>query len=178
MSALDHRRPGLVGVPQRRSGGGVAHRRSGPRASHRPRHRLPLQAGRPDRARHRRRGLARGHVGAIGITLDDDGGARLADGTLAGSAITLDGAVGNVVQRCGVPLERAVAAASTNPSALLGLHDRGALALGRRGTWPPSTPCPCAAARPGWRVSRCTDSPSAKAVALSGAVALDGPTAR
>jgi len=72
-----------------------------------------------------------GHVGAIGITLDESV-ARLADGTLAGSAVTLDAAIANVVHRCRVPLERAVAAASTNPAGLLDLHDRGALLPGRR----------------------------------------------
>lgn len=72
-----------------------------------------------------------GHVGGIDIAFDGDA-PRLADGTLAGSAVTLDRAVANVVHHCGVPLERAVAAASTTPAALLGLGDRGALAPGRR----------------------------------------------
>jgi N-acetylglucosamine-6-phosphate deacetylase len=40
--------------------------------------------------------------------------------------------VANVVAHCGVPLERAVAAASANPAALLGLEDRGAIEAGRR----------------------------------------------
>ena len=43
----------------------------------------------------------------------------------------MDAAVGLVVQRVGVPLERAVRAAATTPAQLLGLHDRGALAAGR-----------------------------------------------
>jgi N-acetylglucosamine-6-phosphate deacetylase len=73
----------------------------------------------------------RGRVG--GIDLVHDGTApRLPDGTLAGSTLTLDRAVGNVVARCGVPLLRALAAASTNPAALLGLDDRGAIEPGRR----------------------------------------------
>jgi N-acetylglucosamine-6-phosphate deacetylase len=56
---------------------------------------------------------------------------RLADGTLAGSSLTMDAAVALVVQKVGVSLERAVRAASTTPAALLGLADRGALATGR-----------------------------------------------
>ena len=54
------------------------------------------------------------------------------DGTLAGSALTMDSAVANVVNRCGVSLEHAIRAASTTPAALLGLVDRGAIEVGRR----------------------------------------------
>jgi N-acetylglucosamine-6-phosphate deacetylase len=60
------------------------------------------------------------------------GAPRLEDGTLAGSALTMDQAVRNVVERCGVSLADAVAAASTVPAHLLGLDDRGAIAVGRR----------------------------------------------
>jgi N-acetylglucosamine-6-phosphate deacetylase len=60
-----------------------------------------------------------------------DGAARLPDGRLAGATVLLDEAVENVV-RVGVPLERAVAAASTVPAALLGLADRGRLIVGAR----------------------------------------------
>jgi len=71
-----------------------------------------------------------GRVGSIGLAVRD-GAPRLPDGTLAGSALTMDAAVALVVQRVGVSLERAVRAASTTPAALLGLNDRGALAAGR-----------------------------------------------
>jgi N-acetylglucosamine-6-phosphate deacetylase len=57
---------------------------------------------------------------------------RLADGTLAGSALTMDAAVRNVVDHAGVAIEKAVAAASTTPARLLGLADRGAIEAGRR----------------------------------------------
>ncbi len=60
------------------------------------------------------------------------GAPRLADGTLAGSALTMDQAIRNVVERCDVSLADAVAAASTVPAHLLGLDDRGAIAVGRR----------------------------------------------
>jgi N-acetylglucosamine-6-phosphate deacetylase len=57
---------------------------------------------------------------------------RLADGTLAGSALTMERAVSNVVRHGGVTLADAVEAASATPARLLGLDDRGALAPGRR----------------------------------------------
>ena len=60
------------------------------------------------------------------------GAPRLADGTLAGSALTMDRAVRNVVEHCDVSLADAVAAASTVPARLLGLDDRGEIAVGRR----------------------------------------------
>jgi N-acetylglucosamine-6-phosphate deacetylase len=71
-----------------------------------------------------------GTVGAVRLT-HRDGAPRLPDGTLAGSALTLDTAVRNLVG-AGVPLEAAVAAASTNPARLLGHDERGALAPGLR----------------------------------------------
>lgn len=73
----------------------------------------------------------RGHVGVTDIHLDGTA-ARLADGTLAGSALGLDQAVANVVHHCGVSIEAAVAAASTTPAQLLGLADRGRIAVGAR----------------------------------------------
>jgi N-acetylglucosamine-6-phosphate deacetylase len=60
-----------------------------------------------------------------------DGAPRLADGTLAGSALTMDAAVRTCVA-AGVPLEQALRAASTVPARLLGLADRGTIAPGRR----------------------------------------------
>jgi len=61
-----------------------------------------------------------------------DGAPRLSDGTLAGSALTMDQAVRNVVEQCGVDLADAVAAASSTPAELLGLPDRGRLEPGAR----------------------------------------------
>ncbi|AEV88877.1 N-acetylglucosamine-6-phosphate deacetylase [Actinoplanes sp. SE50] len=58
--------------------------------------------------------------------------ARLArDGAIAGSTLTMDVAVRNAVA-AGLPLETAVAMSSTTPARLLGLADRGALAVGLR----------------------------------------------
>lgn len=68
---------------------------------------------------------------ALGVDLVD-GAPRLPDGTLAGSALTMDQAVRNVVDAVGVPLADAVRMASTNPARVLGLDERGVLEPGRR----------------------------------------------
>ena len=60
-----------------------------------------------------------------------DGAPRLPDGTLAGSALTMDAAVRTCLA-AGIPLEHALRAASTTPARLLGLHDRGTIAPGSR----------------------------------------------
>ncbi|MCW5609741.1 MAG: N-acetylglucosamine-6-phosphate deacetylase [Rubrivivax sp.] len=57
------------------------------------------------------------------------GGVRLADGTLAGSTLTLDQALRNLVA-LGVPLAEAAARCSTVTADYLGLADRGRLAPG------------------------------------------------
>lgn len=58
------------------------------------------------------------------------GGVRLADGTLAGSALTMDQALRNLVQALGLPLPDAVRRVSTTAADYLGLADRGRLAEG------------------------------------------------
>ena len=57
---------------------------------------------------------------------------RLADGTLAGSTLTLDRAVRVMVELGGARLEDALAMASTTPAAAMGLADCGRLAPGLR----------------------------------------------
>lgn len=52
------------------------------------------------------------------------GQARLADGTLAGSTLTFDQAVRNLVTLCGVPLRDAVYMGATTPARAIGLDDR------------------------------------------------------
>lgn len=59
------------------------------------------------------------------------GAARLHDGTLAGSVLTMDRAVATMVA-AGAPPRQAVAMASRVPAAIAGLSDVGALAPGRR----------------------------------------------
>ena len=58
-----------------------------------------------------------------------DGAVRLPDGTLAGSVLTMDEAVRNLVA-CGASLASAVHAASTAPARFLGRDDLGELRLG------------------------------------------------
>ena len=58
-----------------------------------------------------------------------DGACRLEDGTLAGSSLTMDGAVRNMIE-LGFSLPQAIAAATTAPAALAGRHELGVLAPG------------------------------------------------
>lgn len=58
------------------------------------------------------------------------GGVRLADGTLAGSALTMDQALRNLVQLLGLALPDAARRVSTVAADYLGLADRGRLAAG------------------------------------------------
>ena len=79
-------------------------------------------------------GMGDGRVTISGLEIEvRDGRCTLADGsgTLAGSVIALDTALGNLV-RAGASLPVAVAAASRNPLAMLGVTDRGRLAEGQR----------------------------------------------
>lgn len=61
-----------------------------------------------------------------------DGAPRLPDGTIAGSVLTMDAAVRNVVDHAGVCLADAVRAASATPAAVLGERTRGHIAPGAR----------------------------------------------
>ncbi|MDB5957322.1 N-acetylglucosamine-6-phosphate deacetylase [Ramlibacter sp.] len=58
------------------------------------------------------------------------GGVRLADGTLAGSTLTMDRALRNLVDAIGVPLLDAARRVATNAADFLGLADRGRLTVG------------------------------------------------
>lgn len=61
----------------------------------------------------------------------EDGAARLADGTLAGSVLTMDAAVRNMVELAGLPIEAVLPFATSTPARILGVSDRkGALAIG------------------------------------------------
>lgn len=60
-----------------------------------------------------------------------NGEARLADGTLAGSTLTMERAVQNMVRLCGVPLAEAVTSASETPAKVIGYgHRKGRLQTG------------------------------------------------
>lgn len=74
--------------------------------------------------------LEPGHYGFAGRAVHArDGAVRLPDGTLAGSLLTMDQAVRNLVSS-GAPLEDAAHAASAAPAQLLGRDDLGALREG------------------------------------------------
>ena len=77
-------------------------------------------------------GMGDGHVTIGGMEIEiRNGRCTLPDGTLAGSVIALDTAVRNVVAN-GSSLAAAVGAASRNPLAMLGVTDRGRIAVGQR----------------------------------------------
>jgi N-acetylglucosamine-6-phosphate deacetylase len=76
-------------------------------------------------------GDGRGRIGGLEVEVRGDRATLLGTDTLAGSVIALDTSVRNLV-RSGVPLPDASAAASRNPLALLGITDRGRIAVGQR----------------------------------------------
>ena len=76
-------------------------------------------------------GDGRGTIGRLAVDVVGSRVTLAGTATLAGSVIALDTAVRNLVA-AGVPLPAAVAAASRNPLALLGVTDRGRLAVGQR----------------------------------------------
>jgi N-acetylglucosamine-6-phosphate deacetylase len=72
-----------------------------------------------------------GRIGSLAIEVVDRRAVLAGTATLAGSVIALDDAVRNLVA-AGIPLPAAVAAASTNPLALLGVTACGRIAAGQR----------------------------------------------
>ena len=76
-------------------------------------------------------GVTRGKLGVLEVRVDGDMVTLVEGGNLAGSVTALDLELRNVVDH-GVPLAEAVRAAASNPAELLGLHDRGRLAVGLR----------------------------------------------
>lgn len=77
-------------------------------------------------------GLPDGPHDQLGATVVVDGGRlRFPDGTIAGSALTLDAAVRNFARHTGLPVWRAVNLASLNPARSIGADGRkGALEVG------------------------------------------------
>ena len=73
----------------------------------------------------------RGRLGELDVEVAGGRVTLAGTSTLAGSVLSLDVAVANLV-KAGVPLPDAVAAATRNPLALLGVSDRGRLAVGQR----------------------------------------------
>jgi N-acetylglucosamine-6-phosphate deacetylase len=77
-------------------------------------------------------GAPPGRYALAGVEVISDGQtARLADGTLAGSTLTLDRAVRMMAGVAGARLEDALAMASSVPAAVIGLGDVGRIAVGQ-----------------------------------------------
>jgi N-acetylglucosamine-6-phosphate deacetylase len=76
-------------------------------------------------------GDGRGHIGGLEVEVVGERVTLAGTTTLAGSVLSLDIAVGKLVA-AGTSLPAAVAAASRNPLALLGVTDRGRIAVGQR----------------------------------------------
>ncbi|MEO6350280.1 MAG: N-acetylglucosamine-6-phosphate deacetylase [Candidatus Limnocylindrales bacterium] len=73
----------------------------------------------------------RGKIGGLDVEVTGERVTLAGTTTLAGSVLSLDTAVRNLVAT-GVPLPQAVAAASRNPLELLGVTDRGRIAVGQQ----------------------------------------------
>lgn len=76
-------------------------------------------------------GNGRARIGGLEVEVIGERATLVGTSTLAGSVIALDDAVRNLAA-AGIPLPAAVAAASRNPLAMLGLFDRGRIAVGQR----------------------------------------------
>ncbi len=76
-------------------------------------------------------GQGRFSLGGLEVEIKGDECRLVSDGRLAGSVIAIDTSVRNLAL-AGLPLPRAVAAASQDPLALLGVTDRGRLSPGQR----------------------------------------------
>ena len=61
-----------------------------------------------------------------------DGAARLEDGTLAGSIISMLDGIRAMVEKAGVSIGDAAVKAATNPASLVGANDRGRIEIGAR----------------------------------------------
>lgn len=81
----------------------------------------------------RAKGLADGVSELGGQTVYVKGGeARLADGTLAGSVLTMNRAIQNLTRKVGVPFTNAVDCATITPATTLGIADKtGSITLGK-----------------------------------------------
>ena len=136
MSGVDHRSPGVAVAALTRddvyveliADGQHVHRSLWPIVSRtKPTDRLLLVS---DALALAGMGDGRMTIGGLEIEVRGQGSTLVDSGTLAGSVIALDSAVRNLV-RNGATLPAAVAAASRNPLAMLGIADRGRLAGGQ-----------------------------------------------
>ena len=136
MAPLHHREPGLAGVA-------LADERLHVGLIPDGIHVHPQVVAMAQRALGDRLTIVTDAVGALGMPFGsqalgrtevtiDEGGVRLADGTLAGSNLGMDQGVRNLAAFTGCRTQAAVLAASTAPAAVLGDTVRGTLALGSR----------------------------------------------
>jgi len=75
--------------------------------------------------------VAQARLGGVTVSIDETG-VRTADGILAGSNLTLDRAVRNLVEFTGCAPAEAICTVTRNPAAVLGIEDRGRIAVGAR----------------------------------------------
>ena len=135
MSPLEHRAPGVVGalLSDDRTRVGIiadgihvheaaleiAYRQKGPDA-------LALVTDAMEAA-----GMPDGEYELGGRTVRLEAGAvRLPDGTLAGSALTMDAALRNAARLLGIPLHEALRMTTSTPAAILGLPAKGRITPG------------------------------------------------
>ncbi len=85
----------------------------------------------PTKWRSRRTIGTEKNVGRARATIRD-GAARLDDGTLAGSIISMLDGVRVMVEKAGVSIGDAAVMAATNPAKLIGANDRGRIQVGAR----------------------------------------------
>ena len=78
-------------------------------------------------------GALQGTIGGLKVEVRDGRVTLAGTSTLAGCAVGLDTGIRNLV-RSGTPLPDAIAAATRAPLALLGVDDRGRIAVGQRGS--------------------------------------------
>jgi N-acetylglucosamine-6-phosphate deacetylase len=137
MSGIDHRSPGLAAAALANDDAYVeliaddhhVHRALWQLTQRsKPAHRLMLVS---DAIALAGTGAASGRIGALPVEVHGTRVSLAGTDTLAGSVLSLDIAVRNLV-RAGASLPYAVNAASRNPLALLGVDDRGRLATGQR----------------------------------------------
>jgi N-acetylglucosamine-6-phosphate deacetylase len=78
-------------------------------------------------------GYAKGEILMAGRkVMVREGAPRLADGTLAGSNLTMNRALAGAVLMAGIPFDKAVASATLNPARVLGIDSRkGSLSVGK-----------------------------------------------
>jgi N-acetylglucosamine-6-phosphate deacetylase len=71
-------------------------------------------------------------IGALPVEVKDGVARLISNQKLAGSTLTISQAFTNLINHCGLSLEQAVHATSTQPAKAFGLKDRGSIAVGMR----------------------------------------------